>query len=43
MAVLEHELCASRGGRNGMTWLSYGVESLRNGYENNKYEARLIR
>jgi hypothetical protein len=22
-----------------MTWLSYGQESMRNGYENNKYEA----
>jgi len=38
MAILGHELVHVGQYRNGMTWLSYGVESIRNGYEKNKYE-----
>jgi RHS repeat-associated protein len=38
MAILGHELVHVGQYRNGMTWLSYGLESMRNGYENNKYE-----
>jgi hypothetical protein len=38
MAILGHELVHVGQYRNGMTWFSYGLEAMRNGYENNKYE-----
>jgi len=38
IAMLGHELVHVGQYRDGMTWLSYLWESLRHGYDNNKYE-----
>jgi uncharacterized protein RhaS with RHS repeats len=38
IALLGHELVHVGQYRNGMNWLNYGIEAMRNGYRDSKYE-----